>query len=59
MENNVRLERLQCTFPKLTEANQYFVMGIVVGLKYSQGKLVEAPRVGKEDSAQWRKLKEI
>ena len=38
MENNVKLERLKCTFPKLTEANQHYILGIAAGLKYAQKK---------------------
>jgi len=56
--NVTKLEKLQCTFPKLTDANQQFVLGIAFGLKYSQGKFEAASRVGKEDSVPWRKVKE-
>jgi len=31
-----RLEKLQCTFPKLTEANQQYVLGLAEGLKQAQ-----------------------
>jgi len=34
--NQVKIERLQCTFPKLTETNQYYVIGLVEGLKHAQ-----------------------
>ena len=55
--NITKLDKLQIKFPKLTEANQQFVLGIAAGLKYSQGKFEEASGVGKENSALWRKLK--
>ena len=38
MENNFKLDRLKCTFPKLTETNQYYILGIAAGLKYVQKK---------------------
>jgi hypothetical protein len=31
-----KLEKLQCTFPKLTEANQHYVLGLAEGLKRAQ-----------------------
>jgi len=37
MENLLKLEKLQCTFPKLTEANQQYVLGLAEGLKRAQG----------------------
>jgi len=33
---NIKLEKLQCTFPKLTEANQQYVLGLAEGLKRAQ-----------------------
>ena len=36
MNFNNKLEKLQCTFPKLTEANQHYVLGLVEGLKQAQ-----------------------
>jgi hypothetical protein len=36
--NNTKLDKLQCTFPKLTEANQQYVLGVAEGLKYAQNK---------------------
>ena len=45
MEKNVRLERLKCTFPKLTEANQHYILGIAAGLKYVQKKITEEPEM--------------
>jgi hypothetical protein len=33
---NVKLERLEYTFPELTEANQQYVLGIAVGLNRAQ-----------------------
>jgi len=36
MENLIKLEKLQCTFPKLTEVNQHYVLGLAEGLKRAQ-----------------------
>jgi hypothetical protein len=36
--NHVTLEQLHCTFPKLTEANQQYVLGVAEGLRYAQDK---------------------
>ncbi|MDR1869018.1 MAG: hypothetical protein LBQ82_03430 [Treponema sp.] len=36
MSNDNKLEKLQCTFPKLTEANQQYVLGLAEGLKTAQ-----------------------
>ncbi|MCL1932063.1 MAG: hypothetical protein FWF55_09625 [Treponema sp.] len=33
----IKLAQLQCTFPKLTEANQHYVLGLAEGLKRAQG----------------------
>jgi hypothetical protein len=33
----IKLTQLQCTFPKLTEANQHYVLGLAEGLKRAQG----------------------
>jgi hypothetical protein len=30
-------EKLQCTFVKLSEDNQLYIIGLVEGLKYAQG----------------------
>jgi len=40
MNNGNKLEKLQCTFPKLTEANQHYVLGLTEGLKRAQGSKV-------------------
>jgi len=32
-----KLEKLQYTFPKLSEMNQYYVLGLAEGLKRAQG----------------------
>lgn len=37
MQNDTRLMHLQCTFPKLTETNQFYVLGLAEGLKQAQG----------------------
>lgn len=34
--NNEKLVKLQCTFPKLTESNQQYMLGIAEGLKHVQ-----------------------
>ena len=31
-----KLAQLQCTFPKLTEVNQHYVLGLAEGLKRAQ-----------------------
>jgi len=36
MNNGNKLEKLQCTFPKLTEANQHYVLGLAEGLNRAQ-----------------------
>jgi hypothetical protein len=36
--NHVKLEQMQHTFPKLTEANQQYVLGLTEGLRYAQNK---------------------
>jgi hypothetical protein len=35
-----KIAQLQCSFPKLTEANQQYVLGVAEGLKYAQNKQV-------------------
>jgi len=45
---NIKLEKLQCTFPKLTEVNQHYMMGLAEGLKRAQnGKVGEKDKKGK------------
>jgi len=49
--DNIKLEKLQCTFPKLTEANQQYVLGLAEGLKRAQkGKVEERARDTKVNS---------
>ena len=36
--DNSRIGKLRCTFPKLTETNQCYVLGLAEGLKQAQGK---------------------
>jgi len=36
MNINGKLAQLQCTFPKLSEANQHYVLGLAEGLKRAQ-----------------------
>jgi len=38
MKEQKRLEHLHCTFSRLTENNQSYVLGLAEGLKHSQGK---------------------
>jgi len=46
---NIRqLEKLRCAFPKLTEANQFYILGLVEGLKHAQGKCSGKSLVKKE-----------
>jgi hypothetical protein len=40
-DNLSKQGRLQCTFPKLTEANQQYVLGIAEGLKHAQKRFEE------------------
>jgi len=44
----VKLEQLQCTFPKLTDVNQHYVLGLTTGLKYVQDKFKEPLKANKE-----------
>jgi len=37
MNNEIKLSHLQCSFPRLTDKNQQYVIGLVEGLKYAQG----------------------
>jgi hypothetical protein len=39
--DNLKLEKLHYTFPKLTEANQLFVLGFAEGLKQAQNCKVD------------------
>jgi len=48
---NGKLEKLQCTFPKLTEANQQYMLGLAEGLKRAQnGRHGEQPKAVKPGS---------
>ena len=38
---DAKIAKLQCGFPKLTEANQQYVMGVAEGLKYAQNNAGE------------------
>jgi len=45
MKIDRKLAQLQCTFPKLTEVNQQYVLGLAEGLKRAQkGRLGEEAR---------------
>ena len=48
MINSIKLEQLQCTFPKLTDVNQHYVLGLTTGLKYVQDKFKEPLKANKE-----------
>jgi hypothetical protein len=37
--NDAKIAELRCTFPKLTEANQLYMLGIAEGLKFAQSEL--------------------
>jgi hypothetical protein len=39
IENDTKLLKLQCTFPKLTEENQQYILGLAEGLKHAQGEI--------------------
>jgi len=53
MNNGEKLEKLQCTFPKLTEANQQYVLGLAEGLKRAQNG--KPPNIRKEVKSDWGK----
>jgi hypothetical protein len=40
---HTKQRRLECTFPKLTEANQQYILGLAEGLKHAQNKPREFP----------------
>jgi len=44
MQYNSKREHLQMSFPKLTEANQHYVLGLVEGLRQAQGKKLQEKR---------------
>jgi len=51
MNKGNKLEKLQCNFPKLTEVNQHYVLGLAEGLKRAQnGKIGEQPKDAKAGS---------
>jgi hypothetical protein len=41
--DGAKITKLQHTFPKLTETNQQYVLGLTEGLKYAQNKAGETP----------------
>ena len=60
MKINGKLEKLQCTFPKLTELNQQYVLGLAEGLKRAQnGKVGERAKNVKTGSAAAKDMKNI
>jgi len=36
MIEQLKVEHLHCTFPKLSESNQFYVLGLTEGLKFAQ-----------------------
>jgi len=51
MNSDNKQEKLQCTFPKLTEANQQYVLGLAEGLRQAQnGKVAEVAKEVKTGS---------
>jgi hypothetical protein len=53
MQMNIdrKLAQLECTFPKLTEANQHYVLGLAEGLKRAQkGRSGKQPKEVKAGS---------
>ena len=51
MQDNIKIEQLQCSFSKLTEDNQFFVLGLAEGLKHAQDhKYKEPPKMEMQDS---------
>jgi len=53
MKNNGNLDHLKTTFPKLTEANQHYVLGLAEGLKQAQsGKAGEEAKEEKPGSGE-------
>jgi hypothetical protein len=39
IENDTNLLKLQCAFPKLTEENQQYILGLAAGLKHAQNQV--------------------
>jgi len=55
MKIDQKLEKLQCTFPKLTEANQQYALGLAEGLKRAQsGYVADGAKEKKTCSAEKR-----
>jgi hypothetical protein len=46
LENGGKIAKLECSFPRLTEANQQYVLGVAEGLKYAQNRQGENPEKG-------------
>jgi len=56
MVNSTKLVKLQCTFPKLTETNQQYVLGLAEGLNLAQkGKVGE--KVKEEEAGSGKQCK--
>ncbi|MCL2802117.1 MAG: hypothetical protein FWD28_10200 [Treponema sp.] len=51
MIKQLKLMRLQCSFPRLTEINQFYVLGLAEGLKHAQGKDGEKAMVKMPDNS--------
>ena len=53
-----KLETLQCTFPKLTEMDQHYILGFAEGLKQAQnGKPAKQPKAEKPGSGKQKQKK--
>ena len=57
MSKEQNFEHLQCTFPKLTETNQSFVLGLAEGLRQAQRKTSSIiPGNGEDKSERYKHL---
>jgi len=53
MANSTKVDQLKTAFPKLTEANQQYVLGLAEGLKHAQGgKVEEGEKEGEAESGE-------
>jgi hypothetical protein len=57
MINHINLEQLQHTFPKLTEANQQYVLGLTEGIRYAQNKAGKIPEKKQLQNSRKREIK--
>ena len=47
MKNEAKMKHLQYSFPRLSETNQQYMLGMAVGLKYVQEKIKDLHKAGK------------